>query len=507
MIMTEILKALKLSNKIWKILYFSIFKNIKRSAELLVVLMIIFSLYDNAYGGEVRNNVDNVLDESRRLFENKDYVNSEALAAYVLKTTTGSSEDSDRINYAESLTLIGKNEWMQKGSLDHKMDVVLPKMIDSWSIVDNMLIRNNTVIRYNYKRLVGVDVNDLAFVCLIYGLKNDVDNLRVWMEKWYEATKRDDYLKLLEYSFNKLRDVDDKGKRDIIINNIEKEVLGLKGLISDDYAKEIIEDSLRYHDLSYAKSSDVVSHDWDDEYRLWNTSKSDIEKYLAMSKYWNLRYENDCLIVSFEILKALGNVEVERHLKSYIYCCDDLSLRYDKLMNAVENDELDKAVFIQMKEGKKQWHDYVSELKKIYYGEKINTKRSYRWQFSYLLDDGYYKMINMDYEGAIVDFNKEMALYPKSVYAYMYRGMARGLLMDYNGMRQDLSKASQMDRDNYLSYIGLIKMCMEKPDDIKDILTVLGIVDKNSRAVNDGANFIENLLDGGSDMRKKLGLP
>ena len=71
---------------------------------------------------------------------------------------------------------------------------------------------------------------------------------------------------------------------------------------------------------------------------------------------------------------------------------------------------------------------------------------------SNLLGKGFMKIAQMDYEGAINDFTKEIKLHPQSNYAFIYRGIAKTCINDYKSGRKDFVKASQISPEKAFSY-------------------------------------------------------
>lgn len=69
----------------------------------------------------------------------------------------------------------------------------------------------------------------------------------------------------------------------------------------------------------------------------------------------------------------------------------------------------------------------------------------------YLLN-GEIKSDNCDYEGAIEDFNKVIALKPDDYHTYLKRGLAKQYIADYQGALEDFDKALELKPEFGLLY-------------------------------------------------------
>ena len=68
------------------------------------------------------------------------------------------------------------------------------------------------------------------------------------------------------------------------------------------------------------------------------------------------------------------------------------------------------------------------------------------------LNKGFAKHVSVDYYGAIKDYNKAIELKPDFANAYVYRGLAKGDLGDYKGGIQDYNKAIELKPDDAKAY-------------------------------------------------------
>ena len=70
-----------------------------------------------------------------------------------------------------------------------------------------------------------------------------------------------------------------------------------------------------------------------------------------------------------------------------------------------------------------------------------------------------------DYKGAILDFNKAIALDPNNAISYAGRGFPKGILKDYPGAILDFNKAIKLDPNNdiYYTFRGNAKAALDDP--------------------------------------------